>query len=68
MNQPTSTIPLKRETVHDLFRLSSRLAELSEEILEEQGEFSEEFLRGLQHSLSDADTGKVRAINSLQEI
>lgn len=59
--------PVSRD-LRALFTLIGRVADTAERILEEQEEFSKEFLRGLQRSLKEARSGKLMKIESLSEL
>lgn len=54
--------------IKKIFALSAELAEVTEDILEEQGTYSDEFLAGLKKSLREARTGKLTRITSLRQL
>lgn len=62
------TIPVKPDQLEKLFQLSSTLADLTEDLFEERGVYSQEFLRGLKRSLNEYKQGKITKVNSLQEL
>lgn len=59
---------IKPKQVKRLFHLTSELADLTEEILEEKAQYSLSFLTGLKHSIKEASQGKVKKINSLADL
>lgn len=61
----TSLPPTK---IKRLYKLSTELSELSEDLLEDLGYFSDEFVRGIQRSLKEARQGKLTKIESLLEL
>ena len=71
MNQHTkqkSKAPISIKRIKKIFYLSSELVEATEDILEEQGKYSDEFLSGLKKSLEEARQGKVTKISSLKDL
>ena len=66
--RPHNTITLNLDEVRRLFRLSAELADVTEDILEQQGAYSEEFLSGLSRSLQEAREGNLRTVNSLADL
>ncbi len=54
--------------IKKIFDLSAELAEVTENILEEQGKYGAEFLAGLKKSLREARTGKLTTITSLEDL
>lgn len=64
----SKTITLKSDEVKRLFALSSELADYTERILEESGEYTNEFRNGLEQSLQEADNGMVKQISSLNDL
>ena len=72
MNQATfattKTVTLQADKVRQLFALSSSLADYTEDILESQGDYADEFISGLNQSLKEAEEGKLRQINSLRDL
>lgn len=61
-------VTLKPQELRRFFTITSELADLAEDILERRGEYSEEFLRGLNKSLKEAHEGKSQEITSLAEL
>lgn len=59
-------IDLKK--VREIFAMSSRIADDTESVLEDNTAFSVDFMRSLNKSLDDAKRGKVKKINSLRDI
>lgn len=54
--------------IKEIFDLSVHLSKLTEELLEENSLYSKEFLAGLKKSENDLKNGRVKEIQSLQEI
>ena len=63
-----SKIFLPPSQIRKLFNLSNYLADLTEELLEENAQYSKEFIKGLRKSEKDVREGKVREIKSLREL
>lgn len=69
-----TTVPKIRKSVLDLekireiFAMSSRIADDTEAVLEDNTAFSASFLRELNKSLDDARKGKIKKINSLSDL
>lgn len=69
MDQSTrQKMNIGRAKIKKIFDLSTELAEVTEDILEERGKYRAEFLAGLKKSLREARTGKLREITSLEEV
>ncbi|MEK7496579.1 MAG: hypothetical protein AAB657_01600 [Patescibacteria group bacterium] len=54
--------------LRQIFSLTSALADLTEEILEEQGDYQSSFRQGLQKSINQARSGKVRKLQLLSDL
>jgi hypothetical protein len=54
------------EDVRLLFEVSCRVADVTEDVLDERGAYSKSFLKGLRESLKEAREGKVRRAPSLR--
>lgn len=59
---------LDLEKIREIFAMSSRIADDTEAVLEDNMAFSADFMQGLNKSLDDAKKGKVKKINSLRDI
>lgn len=59
---------LDLEKVREIFTMSSRIADDTESVLEDNMAFSSGFMRSLNKSLDDARKGKIKKINSLRDI
>lgn len=57
-----------RARIKKIFDLSVALAEATEDILEEGGAYSDEFLSGLTKSLREMRAGKLTSISSLRAL
>ena len=64
----SNKITLNPQQAKDLFTLSNKISDMTEEILEDQAIYSQEFLRGLKSSLKDAKEGKLTKIESLTDL
>jgi hypothetical protein len=64
----TKTVKISLENVQRLFETSNALADLAEDILESQGLYSKEFLESLKQAERDVRDGRIRKINSLDEL
>ncbi|MDP3764692.1 MAG: hypothetical protein Q8Q95_03680 [bacterium] len=60
--------PLGISKIRRLFNVGSEVAELAEEVLEELGEYKQEFLLGLEQSVKEAKNGKLKKIKSLKNL
>jgi len=61
-----TTISIKEiKKIHDL---SAQLSEFTEDLLESQGAYSDEFIQGLERSLEEARAGKTKRIKSLSDL
>ena len=54
--------------IRKLFDAGSKVAELAEEVLEELGEYKQEFLFGLEQSLKEVKNGELKKIKSLKSL
>ncbi len=63
-----SKLSLRPAQIKKIFDLSSHLADFSEEILEDSGQFNKEFINGLNKSKADVKQGKIKELKSLAEI
>lgn len=63
-----SKLSLRLSQVKKIFDLSNYLADLAEELLEENAQYSKEFIKGLKKSEKDFKEGRVRKIKSLREL
>ncbi len=54
--------------IRRLFDVGSEVAELAEEVLEELGEYKQEFLLGLEQSVKEAKSGKFKKIKFLKDL
>lgn len=69
MDQRTrQKVNIGRARIKKIFDLSVALAEVTEDILEEGGNYSDEFLAGLRKSLRETRAGKLNRITSLQAL
>lgn len=69
MDQRTrQKVNIGRARIKKIFDLSVALAEVTEDILEEGGNYGDEFLAGLKKSLREARAGKLTRITSLQAL
>lgn len=59
---------LDLEKVREIFTMSSRIADDTESVLEDNMAFSSGFMRSLNKSLDDARKGEIKKINSLRDI
>lgn len=60
--------PSSVKKIRRLFDVGSEVTELAEDVLDELGEYSDEFVRGLEKSLEEARSGKVKKIKSLKDL
>lgn len=58
--------PLGVSKIRRLFSVGSEITELAEEVLEELGEYKQEFLLGLENSVREAKSGKLKKLKSLK--
>ena len=56
------------QEIHKLYKLSLKMADLAEEILESRGKYSKEFLEALEESFQDEREGRIKKINSLADL
>lgn len=71
MNTTTRKIQgttLDLEKIREIFTMSSRIADDTESVLEDNMAFSLNFMQSLNKSLDDAQKGKIKKINSLRDI
>lgn len=54
--------------IRRLFDVGSEVTELAEEVLEEIGGYNREFLLGLEKSVKEAKSGKLKKIKSLKDL
>ena len=54
--------------IRRLFDAGSKVVELAEEVLEELGEYKQEFLSGLEQSLKEVKNGEFKKIKSLKSL
>lgn len=66
MNPINASFPPTK--IKRLYKLSTELSELSEDILEDLGYFNDEFVEGVNHSLKEAKRGKLTKIESILEL
>lgn len=64
----TSNLNLTTNQTKELIGLSFALADFTDEILEENGKYQEEFIAGIDRSLVESKTGKAKEINSLADL
>ncbi len=63
-----SRATFKPHELRRFFVITSQLADLAEDVLERRGEYSDEFLSGLNKSLKEAREGKLQEVRSLSEL
>ena len=63
-----SRIFLPPSQIRKLFDLSNYLSDLTEELLEENTHYSQEFIKGLKKSEKDLRKGKIRKVKSLHDL
>lgn len=68
MRQSDQNKSISSVRIKELFVLSTRLADLSEEMLEDQGNYSDKFIAGLKKSQLEAKKGKLAQVNSLNDL
>jgi hypothetical protein len=68
MSHKAQGATLNLEKVREIFTMSSRIADDTESVLEDNIAFSSDFMRGLNKSLGDARKGKIKKISSLRDI
>ncbi|TSC74830.1 MAG: hypothetical protein G01um101430_749 [Parcubacteria group bacterium Gr01-1014_30] len=71
MSQTTiknSSITLRPQEVRKIFDLSLHLSDITEDLLEENAYYSEDFLRGLKQAEKDLKEGRVKKLKSLREL
>ncbi|MEX0617198.1 MAG: hypothetical protein WD231_05360 [Candidatus Woykebacteria bacterium] len=66
MEKASTTVSTKE--IKKIHKLSSELSDLTENILESQGAYREEFLNGLKKSIEEERVGKVKKIKSLADL
>jgi hypothetical protein len=54
--------------IREFCKLSLKMADLAEDILESKGDYSKEFVQGVEASLEDERDGKVRKIDTLTNL
>ncbi len=54
--------------IKEIFDLSTHLAKLTEELLEDNSLYSKEFLAGIKKSEKDIKMGRIKEIKSLKEL
>ena len=64
----TETAPLDVSKIRRLFDVGSEVTELAEEFLEELGEYNPEFLLGLEKSVRESKSGKLKKIKLLKDL
>lgn len=67
-NKQKKTLSVDVNEVKKLFELSAHIADQTEDFLEENGLYNEDFLKGLEQSRDEEKTGKARKVDSLQEL
>ena len=60
--------PAGVKKIRRLFEVGSEITELAEDVLDELGDYSEEFVRGLEKSLKESENGKLKKIKSLKDL
>ncbi|MEK7564729.1 MAG: hypothetical protein AAB394_02070 [Patescibacteria group bacterium] len=60
--------PLGISKIRRLFSVGSEITELAEEVLEELGEYKQEFMLGLEKSVKEFKSGKLKKIKSLKDL
>ena len=56
------------DEVHKLYELSTRIADATEDVLEQDGAYSPAFLSALDCAKRDVAEGKVKRIDSLRDL
>lgn len=64
----TNNLDLTNDQTNKLIGLSFALSDFTDEILEEKGEYQDEFIEGLDNSLVENKTGKTKEIRSLSNL
>jgi hypothetical protein len=64
----SNAVNLKPQELNRLFQISSELSDFIEDILEEQGQYSDDFIASLERSIKQAQQGRVRVLNSLRDL
>ncbi len=59
---------LSTKEANRLLELSLEIADLAEQTLESRGAYSKEFTEGLERSIKESKSGKVKKISSLSEL
>lgn len=54
--------------IRRLFEVGSEITELAEDVLDELGEYTDEFLQGIRKSIKEAKAGKLKKIKSLKDL
>ena len=54
--------------IQRLFEAGSEITDLAEDVLDELKEYSEEFLVGLEKSVKEAKSGKLKKLKTLKDI
>ena len=60
--------PAGVKKIRRLFEVGSEITELAEDVLEELGEYNQEFLKGLNKSVQEAKQGKLKKIKLLKDL
>ena len=60
--------PASVKKIRRLFEVGSEVSELAEDVLDELGDYSEEFVSGLEKSLEESENGKLKKVKSLKDL
>jgi hypothetical protein len=60
--------PAGVKKIYRLFDVGSEITELAEDVLNELGNYSEEFINGLKKSLGEFRSGKLKKLKSLKDL
>ena len=61
-------LSLRPFQIRKLFDLSNHLADITEELLEENAQYSKEFIKGIRKSKKDVKEGRIKEIKSFREL
>jgi hypothetical protein len=67
-NQKEPEISVNISKIREIHKISSNLADLTEDILEERASFNPNFIKGLNVALKEVKTGKAKKAGSLMEL
>ena len=67
-NTNTLQLNLEPKEAYKLFKKATDFADALEEIMENHGSYSKEFLKGINLSVKQSRAGKLKKINSLREL